>query len=736
MILFAEDYKNYSGCILDTETTNRSFVELAAKYRQMGIKNHGFILILLNPELQGVDPFDEDNLTVEQKTAIAIECRLNFWYFIRECARVPSTSGNRKIMFRATRGNVCLYWLFFNHITVFLEHLRQTGKSLGMYVLYSYLLNIRCTNTSINFLTKDDKLLVDSLSKLKGVIEELPSYLNMKKKTDIANTEQINISLLKNTIKGHLSNQSPKLAQKTGVGFTSPISHVDEFPIVPNIGIALPAILMTGNDARDQAELSGEPYGTILTGTSGEIDDRDGSYAYEFKQEMAQWTEFMFDCNNRKHLEEVVRKSSRSNMSSNNNETTVFSSKGILAVNAVFNHRQLGYSDEWLRKKIEDSRAKGDSADRDLFSVWTRKESKRNPLSKDLLDRIKSSRAEDFYSEISGTNAYITRWQIQANEIEWFMNNNDTILSLDPSDAVGRDDIGLNIRSVTTGSTIAAGNYNETNVYEFCRWLVDQIEKYQKMVCIIERNRNGATILDILIVMLLERNINPYRRLYNRIVNEFDKYPDRFREIDKPLYAIDRSVFIKYRDSFGFNTSGYGQTSRNDLYSTTLLNAATYTGDLVKDPKTIDQILNLEDTKGRVDHKYDEHDDLCIAWLLNYWFLTYARNLSYYGINTTKILTENTAVRKTQQEINSYDYIEQKNIRDQIDLNYEKLCKEKDGFIQMKLESILRQLSNKLILQSGEIFSLDSLLEEAKKNRGLAKINQNNYTLKGGNRYY
>ena len=154
------------------------------------------------------------------------------------------------------------------------------------------------------------------------------------------------------------------------------------------------------------------------------------------------------------------------------------------------------------------------------------------------------------------------------------------------------------------------------------------------------------------------------------------------------------------------------------------------------DPKTIDQILNLEDTKGRVDHKYDEHDDLCIAWLLNYWFLTYARNLSYYGINTTRILTENTAVRKTQQEINSYDYIEQKNIRDQIDLNYEKLCKEKDGFIQMKLESILRQLSNKLILQSGEIFSLDSLLEEAKKNRGLAKINQNNYTLKGGNRYY
>ena len=69
MILFLEDYKNYPNLIIDTQTTNQSFLRLAGLYKSMGVKNHAFILALHDPTLQGIDPFDP-NLSDEYRLAI------------------------------------------------------------------------------------------------------------------------------------------------------------------------------------------------------------------------------------------------------------------------------------------------------------------------------------------------------------------------------------------------------------------------------------------------------------------------------------------------------------------------------------------------------------------------------------------------------------------------------------------------------------------------------------------
>lgn len=39
-ILFLDDWKNkYPGAIVDTETPNKSFIRMAALYRDMGVRN-------------------------------------------------------------------------------------------------------------------------------------------------------------------------------------------------------------------------------------------------------------------------------------------------------------------------------------------------------------------------------------------------------------------------------------------------------------------------------------------------------------------------------------------------------------------------------------------------------------------------------------------------------------------------------------------------------------------------
>jgi len=51
MILFTEDWSCYPEAIIDTQTLNKSFTRMAALYKSMGVKNHAFMLVLLNLSL-------------------------------------------------------------------------------------------------------------------------------------------------------------------------------------------------------------------------------------------------------------------------------------------------------------------------------------------------------------------------------------------------------------------------------------------------------------------------------------------------------------------------------------------------------------------------------------------------------------------------------------------------------------------------------------------------------------
>lgn len=705
MILFSQDWNLYPSAIADTQTKNQSFVRLALVYRDMGIENHAFLLALVNPELQGIDPYSP-NLTLEQKSMIIAECKINPWYYFREVARIPGGSGEEAIPIIANRGNIALWWSFFNHIMFFLIQPRQTGKSISTDELMVWLLGVSLENTLINLLTKDEKLRKENIQRLKDIFAELPPYINQRNpKKDVNNSEEIGIGSLKNRYVTHLPQMSEKAARNVGRGFTSPINHIDEGPFCPNIQISLPAMLASGNAARERAARAGAPFGTILTTTAGKRDEKEGAFMYKILQESMVWTELVFDCKDQADLERFVRVNSRADENGNT----------YYQINATFSHRQLGYTDEWLKNAMTNAKSTGDDADRDFMNVWT-SGTQSHPLSTYLLKQIKGSEDKNPYMDADNVDRYMIRWYIDADKLEGYMANNKVVLGIDTSNAVGNDAIGLVFIDVRTLDVVGAATINETNILTFTYWLANLLVRYKNVTCIIEARSSGPAIMDGLIRLLPEQGEDPFKRMFNKVVQEYDLHKDRFNEIREPMGRRDADLYTRNKKTFGFATSGTGAHARSELYGNTLQNSAKRSCDRVHDTVLIGQIAGLTTKNGRINHTSTGHDDMVVAWLLANWFVSNGLNLSFYGIH--QVMTDIFSAQT--KDITPEDYsmqLQQQHLQNRIQALGEQIAEEPDEYVCMALEHEMRVLGRNLNYNDGELTSVDQLITTIRENK-------------------
>ena len=727
MVLYLQDWFRYPGAKPNYDTKNESYLKLAGTYYAMGVKNYAFMLALHDQSLKDVDPFSPF-LTELEMVKIGIECKINPWYYFREIAKVPARSGSDAVPLLANRGNIALYWCFFNHVMTYLVQIRQTGKSISTDVLDSYLLNIRCRGTTINLLTKDDALRSENIQRLKDIIDEMPFYLKQRSKKDLDNTELINISSLGNWYKAHLPQKAKKFALNTGRGMSSPIFRVDEGPFQANIEISLPAALAAGVAMRNKARANNEPYGTTLTTTAGKKDDPDGRYFYQQICAAAEWTEKFFDAKDAAELEVMIRAVSRGLKEKMRVGDEVI--RGEFAVNITMNHRQLGYDDAWLLTALEETKSVGDAADRDFFNRWT-SGSLSSPLTIQQMETIRGSQKEPMYVEDCKIGSFRVpcRWYIPRDSIEMYMAKNSSILSADTSDGGGGDDISLSLTDVKTGMLIASFNVNRINLLAFSEWVCERwIIQSPNVTLIPERKSSAIALIDHLLLILPDRGIDPFKRIFNRIVNEPDENKTAFEEIKLPLSRRPHDIYVRYKKAFGWATSGGGLTSRSDLYSTTLMSAARNCGHMVNDKTTIDQILSLETRNGRVDHAPGEHDDAVIGWLLGHWMLTKAKNLLHYGIQVTDILSRNRGGSENGGVLTK-EHRDQILYRDKIKDLLGKLEQEQNEIISMKIENELRFYNSKLIIEENEVLSLDELIAKTKetKKQNIISKNRNIY---------
>lgn len=713
-IMFLNDWLAYPDAVIDTQTTNRSAVDLAAKLRQMGVKNHAFFLALHNPDLQGVDPFSH-TLTSAQMEDIGIEIKNNPWYYFREIGRVPALAGGTSGRIEFNRANIALWWCFLNHIITLLTQPRQTGKSFSTDHLSNYLMNFRCTHTTIHLLTKDDKLRAENIERLKNIYNELPDYLNFKTRADSNNTEELTVKALSNAFKAHVPRSDVKGANNLGRGMTTPILLGDEGPFQKNLDIALPAAVGAMGAAIDSAKRNGEPYGMVFTTTAGRKDEKEGAYYYSMVEASAPFSENFYDVLDEAELEVYVRKQGRGNY-----RTYI-----------CFSHTQLGKDDEWLRQKISAVPMTPESINRDFFNVWTSGNSS-SPFPIDAIEKIARSERDPDYVGMEKLG-YMLRWYIPEGRVEQYMNTHDVVAGLDTSDAVGKDDISLIFTDAHSGAVVAAGHFNETNLISFAMFLVELMERYPKWTLVPERRGSAITIIDYLLMFLPKRRIDPFKRIFNWIVNDPEEFKMLYDEARTPLTTRSEAFYTRCKSQFGFATSGSGKTSRTDLYTSTILAAVKRNGSTVYDRKLSGQIRGLQVRNGRVDHGQGEHDDHVIAWLMCHWFLTQGKNLSYYGIDATRVLALAVEQQKAKGVDEQFkDYL-QLQIRQRINVLFDKISAESNEYLLNRLEAELRELDRQLILKDGETFSVDKFLGELKKNKNKhVQPNQNGWAYRGG----
>jgi len=700
IILFLEDWAKHPEAIIDLKTSSTTALEISALLKNMGIANHSFMLALHDVSLQGVDPFDPD-ITQETIIKIVQECNINPWYYFRELAYGPASSGTEPIKFRFNRANLALFWLFFNHITTMLIQPRQTGKSFSTDTLMNALLAVVTKNTKFMLLTKDDALRVANVTRLKDIYEELPPYLQLKTRGDSNNTEKITVNALGNTYTTSVAQASIKGALKLGRGSTLAIIVIDEIAFISNIEYTLPAMLAASGAARDEAARVNEPYGNIFTTTAGYLNSKEGKYVYtEVYQKATKWTEKFYDSKNEEELGDVVYKNSPGKK------------KMVLL---EFNHRQLGYTDEWLRGKIADAMASGDAILADFLNIWV-EGNEQSPIDKSLLKILTDSVVNEPYSEIS-KYGYITRWYLTEEYIKNTLPTRKVIMSLDTSDAVGKDDIAMTLRDIKTGATLAVGQYNETNLITFSEWLVDWIVEYPELTMIIERRSSGVAIIDNLLKILPMLGIDPFKRLFNWVVDEALEYPKRAEEVfGTTLERRDPHVYTLYRKQFGYATSASGRASREALYGNSLLSSIKYTGNKTRDKQLVEQIAGLTVRNGRIDHKSGSKDDLVISWVLGYWFLTSGRNKEYYGIQNSIVLStvinNELTSNGTKDKLAMQEY--QSALKEHIDSLVDILREEKNPMKSIILSNKIKHLYKDIDTRYIQSVNIDGVLESIK----------------------
>ncbi len=706
-ILFKDDWKNFPTAIVHADTKNHTFLRQAEAYQRMGINNCEFALALLNPDLQYIDPHHRD-LPLDIQEAIAYEVFHNPWYFHREVAKIEAKGGGGELSpLLANRSIMYLLWATLNGLNVFLVQHRQSGKSVGSDFQTNYVTHIAGRKNTIAILTKDDTLRAEQIERIKGLRDVLPNYLNpYDKRKDGDPRETLRCDRWDNTITTAVPRSSQQQARNVGRGMTAPIAVIDESPFIPHIGTIVPSMLGSTSRARKIAREKGQFNYTAFITTAGDRVDPNGGYMYSIYSGGIQWDEKLFlDCPNREMLREMVKKGRKGPME---------------IVCATFSHRQLGVSDGELEQLILDNAAQGEEADRDYFNIWTNG-GLSSPIPEAIKQAMQKNISEPLYTEMDEQYGYVIRWYITEQEVRSGIPNRRIVAGMDTSEGVGNDSLTIVMIDADTGETIGASDVNEANLFNYGLYLAKTIARFKHFVLIPERKSSGTALIDSLLVNLPKYGLDPFRVIYQTVTEDFwHESKEFFHPVKQDPLARSDTFYEVAKRYFGYITSANGRHSRNTLFNRILLLAVRSTHANTRDRKLIDQLTGLVTKGDRLDHANGKHDDLVIAYLLVFWFLTSTPHLEWYGLGGALGRCrqfEEVATPKEKQGFDSFLDQQQLFYRKQVTELIEQLEKTTDNLIAMRIESRLDAINQRVrdIDASGN--TLDSMIAAAKEKR-------------------
>lgn len=605
------------GYVPDLDTKNTSFTRICMVYKKMGIKNYLWPLALRDQSLKGVDPWSPD-LTNEQKVRILVECKLNYIYFFREVVRVPSAGGDT-IPYKANRANMALLFCFALSVAVGIIIPRQNGKTITIMCILAYLMYILADKIDIGMFTKDTTLVQDNTSRLKEIRSDgIPKWMIEASTKDTDNKEGIRYNAKGNNYKTFVAANDPRTAYKLGRGATLACEVFDEFAYFKYNDITVPTAVMAMNNAAPSVRNRGIPATLIYATTAGNPDTPEGAFALQTFTRAMPFTEHLYDVENYATFIDLLAKSSLNNV-----------------VYIEFSYTQLGHSKAWFDQVAAQSNGSPDDIARDLLNTW---QSTTTDGVIPLETRIKLRNSIENPQWVDTSHGFLMRWYVPEEVVNSHAFKNKALIAgMDTSENVGRDFTTLVIIDPTDLSVVAVCRCNDSNTMQVARYVLELMLAYPRLVWIPERNNTGIAIIDFVIEQLQERNINPFLRIFNEVIQNLEE--PKFKNIN--IYDY-RNIYGSIRAHFGYRTNGAssGGTSRNMLYKNVMMKALKLNGDRIKDSTLIHELCNLTLKNGRIDHFAGMHDDTVIAYLLSCFLVFHGRNLAMYHVPESIVLSD------------------------------------------------------------------------------------------------
>lgn len=588
---------------IHTETKNISFIKMQHLLEKLGIENNSFFLALYDKRLLNIDPYDP-NLTMEQQLIVANECKNNYWYFIREIARIPAPGSRLGIgggvPYELNRGNLAMSFCLLNNYKFWSELPRQMGKTFGMAIWYLWLENFGTTSSEFLYMNKSHDDSKNNLKRTKDVRSLIPEYLQFLKVTeDITekiidnpdNVESIENKLTRNKIVTRPSATSKERANNIGRGLTQPSQWYDEFAwLTWNLEI-FDAATPANSKASEEAAKHGKPYGQAITTTPGDLESQFGKDAYEMQNQCAKFSEVLYDWSAKKR-KKYIKKNSKND---------------FLFIR--FHWYQLGKTQEWFDEQVRSLGYRWIKIRREILLEWI------NASSKCIFDQDEIMELRNNVKQPIEEAIFLNYYTLDVYEKP--DHNFKSVVSVDVATGISKDSSSITIINSRTFMPIAHFNSSSIDITELSKLVIEIATKFcPNCIIVPERNGPGEGLISNL-------KHSPVR---NKLYFEYRK----------PGNPNDD----KYKDGFIMedprNTVSYGvwnsDITRNEIIELLYILVKKHKKKFIID-KIVSEVSTLIQTKsGKVEHDSGCHDDSIFSWLIGMWVLIYGKNLHRFGV--------------------------------------------------------------------------------------------------------
>ena len=516
---------NYVTVFYQMNTKNKSFLEMHYYLKARGIKNNKFHLLLYDRDLANVDPYDL-NLPTYMKQKIFLECQRNFWYYVREVVRVQS-QGGPYVMYKLDRGNLALNFCFTLNLNIYEEQPRQTGKTVGTNVWFSWVYNFGSRNANMIFLNKKHDDAKRNLNDLKNIIKALPSYLRFDqafgidgKKLKATNTVQY----LQHKINFNKIEALPMARNRTSAisllrGRTVTNCWIDESAFFQYLEESLQNGMPALTTAFRNCKQNGAPHGLCLTSTPGFLTTEEGQYMFDLKNKMTPFSELWYDFSLQKLTETL-----------NANEKSIF-------VYIKTTYQQLGLSEEWLKERIKEQNQKWTDIRREYLLEWATS-SENCPFTQDELKNVER------FVRNPIKQVYISNFLF--NIYSEISPKDKTLIGVDVAAGYSKDSSAISVTDSATTKLVADFNCNYINPVDLGNVIYTLVLNYlPNSLVTIERNGVGTGTLAQLMKSRIRNNL--YYEIKERVIEErlgFGTKSNKRKQVTK-VYGVDNSKEVR-----------------------------------------------------------------------------------------------------------------------------------------------------------------------------------------------